>query len=204
LSTALRNRLRKQRQSLSLKEREEKSTAIARNLSRYLPFQRAKSVAFYMPTPEEVDACIAMEMAQMMSKAIFLPVINRSTFRQGALLFHSYTAGETRLISNRYGIEEPEHLAGNCVRGDELDLVCMPLVGFNRYGDRIGMGAGFYDRSFARTRYRRTHLVGLAYCCQEAEFEPAPHDVPMQAVITEEGNIRATLRGRREGRSGAG
>ena len=138
----------------------------------------------------------------MLSKTIFLPVINRSRFRQGALLFHSYTPGETRLIPNRYGIEEPEHLAGNCIRGDELDLVCMPLVGFNRHGDRIGMGAGFYDRSFARTRYRRTHLVGLAYRCQEAEFEPAPHDVPMQAVVTEDGILRAMLRGKGERRSG--
>ena len=149
-----------------------------------------------MPTREEVDATIALNMAIALGKTVYLPVINRSRLRKAALLFHHYHPEETILIGNRYGILEPKHLPGACVRGDELDMVCLPLVGFNHHGDRIGMGAGYYDRSFAQpSRIRRTHLVGLAFACQQAEFEPAAHDVPLHAVITEDGILQPERRG---------
>jgi 5-formyltetrahydrofolate cyclo-ligase len=57
------------------------------------------------------------------------------------------------------------------------------------------MGGGYYDKAFDRTRFQRSHLVGLAFEGQQADFEPARHDVPMQAVITENRVIKRALNG---------
>ena len=66
----------------------------------------------------------------------------------------------------------------------------MPLVGFDARGNRIGMGKGFYDRHFAYrlllTHMRRPALIGIAFAVQAvAELPTAPHDVPLDAIVTE-------------------
>ena len=71
-----------------------------------------------------------------------------------------------------------------------LDLVLMPLVGFDARGNRLGMGAGFYDRQFAFLRHRRAWrrplLLGVAFEAQRiARLAEAPHDVPLWGVVTE-------------------
>lgn len=70
-----------------------------------------------------------------------------------------------------------------------LDLLVMPLAGFDRYGHRIGMGGGFYDRSLAGVRrrpYRSPTRIGLAFECQQLPaVESQPWDVELDAVVTE-------------------
>ena len=73
-----------------------------------------------------------------------------------------------------------------------LDLVLVPLVGFDARGTRLGMGAGFYDRHFAFLRHRRTwhrpRLLGLAFDVQRVErLADAAHDVPLWGIVTERG-----------------
>jgi 5-formyltetrahydrofolate cyclo-ligase len=98
-----------------------------------------------------------------------------------------------RLRANRLGIEEPAD--GHVLSARWLDLVFLPLVGFDRRGLRLGTGGGFYDRAFAFRQLRRVWhkppLVGFAYAFQEVErLTAAPHDVAMDAVVTDEGFIR--------------
>lgn len=64
-------------------------------------------------------------------------------------------------------------------------MVIVPMVGFNRYCDRIGMGGGYYDRVLGAGNFRPVSLVGVAFDCQLAEFDPQPQDVPMDLVVTE-------------------
>ncbi len=71
-----------------------------------------------------------------------------------------------------------------------LDLVLVPLVGFDARGHRLGMGAGFYDRRFVFLRHRRTWrkplLIGLAFEVRRVErLAEAAHDVPLWGVVTE-------------------
>src|SRR5690606_28904822 len=92
--------------------------------------------------------------------------------------------------SNRFGIPEPH--GARTLGARWLDLVFTPLVAFDAHGMRLGMGAGFYDRAFAfrrwRTVWRGPRLVGLAYSFQQAaRIEAAPHDVLLDAVVTENG-----------------
>ena len=189
----LRRDLRANRQSLSAADRESKSLAITKKLTGLLQFQRASHIAFYLATPEEVDTSFALELSHNLGKHLYLPVINKSRWRKSPLLFEPYIPGETLLKSNRYGILEPAHRPGGGYPGKRLDLVFAPVVGFNATCDRIGMGAGFYDRTFAAKEFawKNVYLVGLAFACQESKFDPNSHDIPMNAIVTESGTFKA-------------
>lgn len=194
MSTArIRSHLRDLRHSLDEEDRRQKSLAIARNLVRFLPFQRATQIAVYASINDEVDTEPLIQLAADLGKHLFLPIINKASWRDQSMLFHQFTPGETRLKKNQFGILEPEHRPGTPVPGTQLELICVPMVGFNQRCDRIGMGAGYYDRAFAKPSYKKSILVGLAFACQEAEFTAEPHDVPMQAVITEFGILKPAL-----------
>lgn len=97
------------------------------------------------------------------------------------------------LRENRLGIDEPEGSATIAARW--LDLVFLPLLGFDRGGVRLGTGGGFYDRAFAFRQLRRVwhkpRLVGFGYAFQQVEhLTKAPHDVALDAVVTDEGFMR--------------
>jgi 5-formyltetrahydrofolate cyclo-ligase len=92
------------------------------------------------------------------------------------------------LRRGRYGILEPGNGIAVSVRG--LDVLLMPLVGFDARGHRIGMGKGYYDRALAYRRQQRAGLrpllVGLAFECQRVAALPArPHDIPLDRLVTE-------------------
>ena len=133
-----------------------------------------------------------MSLAWGMGKRVYLPVL--SHLRQDHLLFAPYAPGDA-LRDNRFGIPEPVVPLRETLDLKSLDLVLMPLVAFDGQGNRLGMGGGFYDRSFAFLRRRRhwlkPRLVGLAFDFQRAASLPhADWDVPMQGVITESGFLR--------------
>ena len=174
-------------------EREEKSRLLARNLSRYLPFRRCKKLAVYLPLPEEIDTSPVIELAQRLHKLIYVPVIVTEVWQKQSMMFAPYSPGKTPLRENRFGVQEPAVKPGSCILGINLEIVCVPVVGFNDRCDRIGMGGGYYDKAFDRRRFQRSHLVGLAFEGQQSDFEPARHDVPMQAVITEGRVIKRAL-----------
>lgn len=94
-------------------------------------------------------------------------------------------SSDTKWIKGTFGIEEPE---GGTDWADEQSpavLLC-PLVGFDRRGNRLGMGKGCFDRWLEKYRRRIDIIIGLAYSCQELERIPAEHhDIPLDVVITE-------------------
>jgi 5-formyltetrahydrofolate cyclo-ligase len=93
-----------------------------------------------------------------------------------------------RLIRNRFGIAEPLGTSAARIEPRALDLVLVPVVGFDKAGNRLGMGGGYYDRSFAfalRRATRRPCLIGVAFDCQRVGGLPArPGDVPLDGVVT--------------------
>jgi 5-formyltetrahydrofolate cyclo-ligase len=93
-----------------------------------------------------------------------------------------------KLIKNRYGILEPPINNQRLTPTWSLDLVLMPLVAFDAKGNRLGMGAGFYDRTFDvhNHPYRpKPKLLGLAYDFQETSgLKPEPWDVPLDYIVT--------------------
>jgi 5-formyltetrahydrofolate cyclo-ligase len=106
-----------------------------------------------------------------------------------SLRFAPWRPGDP-LGANRFGIPEPSLGPEAQLNALELSLVLMPLLGFSASGQRLGMGGGFYDRTFAfrRDSAAPPRLVGVAYAVQEApEWNAEPWDVHLDAVVTEHG-----------------
>lgn len=189
----LRRNLRRKRRRLSVSRRRAHAHRLALHLMRHPLFQRARHIAVYLPNDGEMDLSMLIERAWRMGKSCYLPRLRGQAVEFAAYLRHA------QLRRNRFGIPEP--LPGARLRSPyRLDLVLMPLVGFDRQGNRLGMGGGYYDRSFAAHRTSRgrckPYLLGVAYGFQALSTLPAENwDVPLWGVATEQGIMRArTLR----------
>ncbi|MBF0295869.1 MAG: 5-formyltetrahydrofolate cyclo-ligase [Magnetococcales bacterium] len=183
---ALRRELRGMRQRMSAKEITERSGTIVRHVASASFYQRARTIGLYHPTDNEVDPSRLFLDAAATGKEIFLPIPDKSS---RSLSFVAYRPGDPMHVGS-FGILEPIP-SGSVVDADRLDLIFLPLVGFDRLGCRLGFGGGYYDRTLARLEgedAQALRLTGLAYAFQELPSIPrAPHDVMMGRVVTENG-----------------
>jgi len=187
----LRRSLRQRRRGVPRSERAATSRRVALNVDRALHLREGWRIGLYASLPEELDTAPLMALARERGCRIYLPVIARSR-RARSMRFVEMT-GTQRL--NRLGIAEPSGAPLPAVRC--LDLVFVPLVGFDCSGVRLGMGGGYYDRAFAfrrwRTAWHAPRLIGIAYAFQQVgSIAHAPHDVRLDAVVTERGIIRCS------------
>ena len=187
--SSLRAGLVARRRAVTPGERAHAARRVAENVDRFLHLKSTWRIAAYAALPWELDAGPLIERARARGCRIYLPRIGRPRSSR-AMRFLEL---EGTLKHNRLGIEEPQDTA--VIGARWLDLVFLPLVGFDRFGLRLGTGGGFYDRAFAfrhaRTAWHAPRLVGIAYAFQEVpRITPAAHDVPLDAVITEKGIIR--------------
>ncbi|WP_100638091.1 5-formyltetrahydrofolate cyclo-ligase [Marinobacter salexigens] len=182
----LRKQLRQRRCSLSLREQEQASASLALNLLKNPDLHRARHIAIYLPNDGEIDPHPYMTMARNKGIQFYLPVLH--PIHSGRLVFSPYYDG-VELTANRYGIPEPAFSKGLRRPAWALDAVLFPLVGFDRNGGRLGMGGGFYDRTFAFSRLRprlAPKLIGLAHDFQKVDELPIePWDVPLHSVVTD-------------------
>lgn len=180
----LRKRCRTARAAMDPAARAAASAAICRRLRTSRHYWGAYHVAFFWPMETEVDLRELMGSALAHGKRCYLPVMRTD----GRLWFVRYRAGDT-LRENRKGIPEPRWTPRDLLAPRLLDLVCMPLAGFDRNGTRLGLGGGYYDRTFdfrLREGGTQPRLVGVAFACQEMESIPREAwDVPLDAVVTE-------------------
>jgi 5-formyltetrahydrofolate cyclo-ligase len=190
---ALRRTLRARRRAIPPPERRELSAAVARNVRAQHWLQAGRHVGLYLPLSEELDTSpLAAEARRRGCVLAFPRVIDK---RGGRMRFFLSQGAPTR---GAFGILEP---TGSCaISALSLDVVFVPLVGFDAHGHRLGMGKGFYDRHFAhRLRlnfWRRPLLIGLAYDCQlTPSIAVEPHDVPLDAIVTESTVLHFSGRG---------
>ena len=177
----LRHQLRQQRRQLSRSVQRHAAQQLLIKVGRSQPFRRAKKIAFYWPNDGEISPLPLLHLAQKLGKQCFLPVVSSHT--QG-MTFRQYRRGD-RLQTNQFGIPEPSHQAAS-VLVHNLDLVLLPLVAFDRQGNRLGMGGGFYDRAFAGLRMRLPIRLGLAHELQKVpQLDFASWDLPLHRVCTE-------------------
>ena len=188
---SLRTSIRRLRRGIPPAERALAAHSVARIADRELHLRRDARVALYASMPEELDTAELIALARQRGCRVYLPRIHGHRL---ARAMHFLESGERQRF-NRFGIPEPH--GARWVSARALDIVFVPLVGFDRRGIRLGMGGGYYDRAlaFRRTRaiWHAPLLVGLAYALQEVErITPAPHDVPLDLVITEKGVIHCS------------
>lgn len=187
---ALRRDLRAQRAALSAGERVAAAQALVSQIERIAGFLTAPRIAGYWATDGELPLAALPGGVHARGQHWYLPVVR--PHRQ--LWFAPWQVGAP-LATNRFGIPEPVCAAGQMVPAPELDIVLVPLLGFDRHGHRLGFGGGYYDRSFAflreRSRPARPLLIGVAHDFQQVDaFVPEAWDVPLDLVVTDARTLR--------------
>ena len=183
----LRRMLRKARRALTASQQRQAARGLYKQLAQQPLFRRARHISLYLPTDGEIDPRLLLRAAQRRGKATYLPVL--SAWPRTKMVFQRIRPGE-KLKPNRFRILEPRHNLARQRKVWALDLVLLPLVGFDDVGGRLGMGGGFYDRSLAylarRHDWRKPTLLGLAHECQKVErLAQASWDVPLQGTVTD-------------------
>ncbi|MEX5556302.1 5-formyltetrahydrofolate cyclo-ligase [Pseudomonas rhodesiae] len=183
----LRRLLRKARRALTPSKQREAAQGLYRQLAQHPLFRRSRHISLYLPTDGEIDPRLLLRAAQRRGKATYLPVL--SAWPRTKMVFQRVRPGE-KLLPNRFRILEPRGNIRQQRKLWALDLVLMPLVGFDDEGGRLGMGGGFYDRSLAylarRQHWRKPTLLGLAHECQKVDrLAQASWDVPMAGTVTD-------------------
>jgi 5-formyltetrahydrofolate cyclo-ligase len=180
-SVLIRQEKRRYRQSLSLVTVSQASSRARQLLRDTEEFIDANVVAIYYPTLGELDPLPLMEACP--EKIFVLPVVLTEPYNH--LHFYRYDKRK-RLQVNKFGIEEPKPVAENRVLLNNIDLVLVPMVAFDKKRNRLGQGAGFYDRTLTFPKNtRRPVLVGFAYEWQKVSDLPVRSwDVPMTMVVT--------------------
>lgn len=180
----LRSSLRKKRQGLSTEQQLATSLALFNMLGNQDFFRVAQRIAFYQVADSELDPRMLLDLALSEGKSCFLPVIQQDN--PEFVSFAPYDAS-TELVPNKWGIAEPP--ASEVISPTNFDVVFVPLVAFSKDCFRLGMGKGFYDRTFSFKIFNRRSsplLVGLAHECQLVDSFPVESwDVRLDAVATE-------------------
>ena len=186
VKAALRLRARAQRANFLKSSHPEAAAAAAGHFFSAVALEPHHVVAAYWPIRDELDCRPVLTRLMDSGQPVCLPVVvgdeeplELRMWEQGAPLYPS-----------GFGTLAPPDDAPRA----EPDLVLMPLLGFDRAGTRLGYGGGYYDRTLASLR-KTPRLIGFAFAAQELDFIPRePHDVPLDAVVTEQGVLQFAAR----------
>jgi 5-formyltetrahydrofolate cyclo-ligase len=190
---ALRSELRAQRAAVTPRERRTAGRQLIRYALRQHLLARKRRIGFYVPSKNEIDVLPLLAKARRMGVDCYLPIVPGRGHRK---LWFIRLGDRPAWFLNRYGIPEYRHPPARRIRAYQLDLLFMPLLGFDSKGWRIGMGGGYYDASLSRLSRRRfwqqPRMVGVAFSLQQVDRIPNdPWDVSVVGVLTERGYLAA-------------
>jgi len=168
---------------MSPENRATASRIICRRVVASREFLAAGNIACYLAMDEEVETAGVIDRAWRANKRVFVPVL-----RNGGKLSFLRLTPHTLLKRGVFDIWEP--VDGERIDARNLDLVVTPTVAFDGEAHRIGMGGGYFDRTFSFLRHRRhwlhPKLVGVAFSCQQVEkIPPNPWDIQLYRVYTD-------------------
>ncbi len=178
IKTQLRSALQLRRRTLGPAAQHNAAQALTHAVDDLPTWASAQRIALYLAADGEIDTKPLEKMARGLGKQLFLPVINGDN----SLSFAHWRADDT-LSNNRYNIPEPSATAPRCAVA-KLDIIFLPLVGWDLCGGRLGMGGGFYDRTLAGIS--GPLLVGLAHDIQRVEEVPRERwDIRLDYIATD-------------------
>ena len=184
--TNIRRQLREQRRSLSTSLQNRYADQITSILTRQDFFLRAKRVGAYLANDGEVDLSPIVDICLKSQKKCYVPILHPLGDKRLHFAAFDYNS---QMTTNCFGISEPSLKQAKLVPIWSLDLILMPLVGFDRHGNRLGMGGGYYDRTLSfmlSAKSPAPKLVGLSYSFQELpKLTPQDWDIPLHYVVTE-------------------
>lgn len=181
MKAELRHTLRTARNSLSRQQQQQAAISLFEQFQ-LSPFFANERIALYLANDGEIDPNLILNHLLGTGKKAALPYIHNEEMR------FTLVDESTEMTTNRFGIAEP--VEPKTIETQDLDVVLMPLVGFDESGNRLGMGGGFYDRALAfkkeQTESKPT-LIGLAHECQKVEkLEADEWDIPLNGILTDQ------------------
>jgi len=180
----LRQRNRKLRAALDEQQLEQAAAALAQKIISLDAYRQAHHVAAYFAVNGEIGLHPVIDDALAAGKQVYLPNLD-----QQALRFSPYFH-EQKMRINKFRLPEPDVADDEMLAPAQLDLVLAPLVVFDASRNRIGMGGGFYDRSFAFRKDPGSHkprLIGVAHELQKVtQLVPEDWDVRLDMVVTDQ------------------
>ncbi|MGF1747291.1 5-formyltetrahydrofolate cyclo-ligase [Vibrio cionasavignyae] len=182
----IRTDIRHLRRAITASQQTDYAFQLAEQCQSLPELTRAKHVALYLATDGELDTQPLIDDLWRQGINTYLPVIH--PFSKGQLLFLRYHA-DTPLVANQYRILEPQLDQRMICPVRQLDIIFTPLVAFDKQGQRLGMGGGYYDRTLAPWRFsgQGPNAIGLAHNCQQVSALPSESwDVPLATIITPE------------------
>ncbi len=188
---SLRDQMTARRKRLGPAERISAARGLRSTLEQLPEFMVDERIAGYWACGGELPLNLVMASLAERGQQFYLPVIASAR----RMHFAPWRTGEP-VAPNRYGIPEPEQ-HDQAVPPPLLDVVLVPLTGFDRQGNRLGFGGGFYDASFAFLRDEKRPatplLVGIGYAFQECpSLDAQPWDVRLDYIATENELIDCT------------
>ncbi len=186
LKSQLRSEAREQRSLYSLIENQIAGQQLKNNLLSNHILSPHRSIGCFLSFDGEISTHAVVEHILAERGVCYLPKLKPN--KPNRLWFMPYDLS-SRMINNRLGIPEVDLTVNHALAVSKIDLVLLPLVAFDEKGNRLGMGGGFYDATFAHLRdsNNRPSFVGLAFESQKSTNLPRDHwDLPLDGVCTEQ------------------
>ena len=181
LRNQLRQQIRKTRANLTALQQQQAEDSITQQALALIEERNAQHIALYLSFDGEISTEKLIKTLWAQGKQVYLPVLH--PFNPNHLLFLRYLP-DTPMLKNKFGIWEPKLNVQSVLPLEELDILFTPLVAFDKQGNRLGMGGGFYDRTLQHWQKSSFIPVGLAHQCQQVEQLPTEAwDVPLHQIL---------------------
>ena len=179
MKSELRKQVLQEMKAIPREQKQAMDQALTEGLLQYPFYQEANTIATYLSFPHEFQTHELIEQALRDGKKILIP----KTYPKGRMDFVVYHPQQ--LVKTSFGLLEPQ---GNLevVDASQIDLIHVPGLAFTTEGYRIGYGGGYYDRYL---EHFSGHTLSTVYPCQVQQFMPENHDIPVQEVLVDEGNL---------------
>ena len=179
MKSELRKQVLQEMKALPLEQKQFIEQALTERLLQHPFYQEAKVIATYLSFPHEFQTQELIEQALKDGKKVLIP----KTYPKGRMDFVVYDPQQ--LVKTSFGLLEPQGDL-EVVDASQIDLIHVPGLAFTMEGYRIGYGGGYYDRYLEQFS---GHTLSTVYPCQIRDFSPENHDIPVQEVLIDEGNI---------------
>ena len=179
MKAELRKKILHEMKAIPRQQKQAIDQALTELLLQHPFYQEAKIIATYLSFPHEFQTQGLIEQALKDGKKLLVP----KTYPKGRMDFVVYDPQQ--LVKTSFGLLEPQ---GNLevVDTSQIDLIHVPGLAFTMEGYRIGYGGGYYDRYL---KHFPGHTLSTVYPCQIRDFIPENHDIPVQEVLIDEGNL---------------
>ena len=179
MKSELRKQVLQEMKSTPQKQKMAMDQALTERFLKHPFYQEAKTIATYLSFPHEFQTQELIEQALKDDKKVLIP----KTYPKGRMEFVVYHPQQ--LVKTSFGLLEPQGDL-EVVEPSQIDLIHVPGLAFTTEGYRIGYGGGYYDRYL---EHFAGHTMSTIYPCQVQEFNSENHDIPVQEVLIDEGNL---------------